>query len=286
MLTELQNRKIVVPQWVEALAEALMFYVKHTDEYMQGTIRTPPSYFYPFGSDMKVSEVNTLLAAVIGENMECKIFCDKYGLKYKYLNQEMLTKEIREIDGFLNKEWLGFASQASFDIYDNASAHTIQPDGTFVVDDEEHKTRKCYFIEDPNESIWPIAASLLQGYDVDHNKYGYLNVSNDTLQGDDDDDCSFAKIDFVEVTAWTQGTITSMSHLFPLFASTFQQGAGHSSGDTSGFFNLSLTGSKLAADIDYSEWQLAKTMGAFYKDGWSKTIYDNALLNWCIDKAF
>jgi hypothetical protein len=218
--------------------------------------------------------------------MKAKLFMDKYGIKYTTLNTSILTKDIKMLNGFHNKDWLAWASHNSFDVYDNGSAHTIQPDGTYVVDDVEHKSRAYYFIDKPDESIYHILSPLYQGYEADHNKYGFLDVSNDVFEGTDDDDTSFIKADWLEVTSWTEGTVTNMKDIIEKFAALYQQSAGHSSGNTAGFLNLSLTGSKLAADIDLAEWPLAKDLGSFKNTGFSKTIIDNGLLNWCISKAF
>jgi hypothetical protein len=258
---------------------------------MVGTVRTPPSFFIPYISDKKVSEVDTFLADyVYAYNGESKLYMDKFGVRYKTLSDEDLTKLPRLIHGVNNPEMLAFFNHSSFKVYDNAAEHIITPDGVYDQDANggEHTTRKFYFLDKPDEAIYHVLTPLLNEYDATNNKYGILDIDGCIYCGTDDDDVSFCYAKYLESTNFTGGTATILykTAMLQLYLALYEQGAGHSLGDTSGFMNQSLTGSKLTADIDQTVWPLAVRNGAFYGTGLSQAVIENALLNYCISKAF
>jgi hypothetical protein len=282
LMTEIDGKDIKVANWILALADDLSFYFKLSDEYMVGTVRTPPSYFYPFVSDRKLTETNTLLSGIYPNNALSKLYMDKFGLGYSKLTSSIITKELTEYRGFNNTKALAYFCHSKFQIYDNGGAHTIEPDGT--IHDDDLASRKYYFLDKPDEDILHVIAPVLEAYvDGDTCIYGIFGTNQ---IDNDDDDVSLIKIDFIESSAWTECTVSNIWYILKMFAASYQQGAGHSQGDTSGWFNVSLTGSKLAADVDLSSWPLAVDLGAFYGTGITETIADNALLNYCISKAF
>jgi hypothetical protein len=289
MMTEYDGKNICVPNWVLKIADDLSFYFKLTDEYMVGTLRTPPSYFIPYCSDQKVTEIQTLNGTVYANNALSKVFMDKFGVKYTKLNSSMITKDLTLYEGFHNTRALAYFCHEKFQIYDNGGAHTIEPDGT--IHDDDLASRRYYFVDKPDEDILHVLAPLLENYvDADTCVYGAFGVNH---IDNDDDDVSFLKTDFVETASWTEGTATNLWYILVMYAALYQQNAGHSQGDTSGWLNLSLTGSKLAADIDINisapstfDWPLAREMKASYATGITETIADNALLNYAITNAF
>jgi hypothetical protein len=289
LMTEIDGKHIMVPNWVLKLADDFLFYVQLGEQYTIGTVRTPPSYFIPYISDAKYSEMASYLGSyVYTYNGESKIYMDKFGVKYKELKSSDLTKPLTMYKGWRHPEVLAFLCHSSYHIYDNASIHLISPDGVYANDAiaADHASRKFYFVDKPDEAPYHLFTPLLNEYNADKNKYGWLDENIYHYSGGDDDDNSFEKAKYLEDTSFTGGTNTSMWYILKQFAATYQQSAGHSLGDTSGFLNLSLTGSKLAADIDIGNWPLAMEMDCFYGTGLTKSVIENALLNYCIANAF
>lgn len=282
MMTEYDGKDIAVPNWIIKIADELSFYFQMSDEYLVGTVRTPPSYFVPYTSDQKLTEIQALNVTVYGNNSLAKLYMDKFKVGYTKLSTSLIEKDLTLYQGVHNSKALAFFCHEFFQVYDNGGAHSIERDGS--IHDDDLTSRKYYFIDKPDEDILHVLAPLLESY-VDADTC-YFGAFGQIHCGADDDDISMIKADFIETTAWVAATVTNCWFMLQHYAALYQQGAGHSQGDTSGWLNMSLTGTKLAADIDLGDWPLAVSLKAFSGTGLTETIANNALLNFCIANAF
>jgi hypothetical protein len=271
VVANMEGRNLIIPDVCLKILKLFNWYVKRSDEYFIGTSTIPSSYWMPFIGYYTPDNLDTIINTVYTNLGQAKLHMDKFGVKYSKFSIGMLDsveKDMRKLDDDL----IAWFCHAYPEIYDGANPQSLRK-YSFSADNSEN--HRYYFRNSPNDSDIHAYAKLLDEYNATYNQYGGLlsTIVVPTTQGYVD----ALYCDKAEDTGFKGNSAAGFFHLIRKYYGVYKQ---------TNTFNISTTGTYLAADVDISTWPTAIDFDLKHGSGLNETKTDNILINALIRDMF
>jgi hypothetical protein len=240
---------------------------------MVGETAIPARYFLPFGPYGASASLKTLILALHSEQGECKLHCEKFGIKKSKWNNEWFEPVEKSIDDLDAIPYFNFSPVAYRGGAADQNRYPLYP---FNADASE--SNQYWFKNDPNESKLNYLAKLFHGYNATYNKYGGIFGP---LYSTSQDDWAFCA-NYTESSEFLQTDLISQIEVAMLFKALWQQ---------TNVINIELSGTDVSNyDINYTNagisWPLATQRGLKYGNGLDEAASDNVLISYLMELMF
>ena len=267
-VADLQNAGVIIPDVFVKLISKLNWVLKMSEEWFQGGITIPASYYYPFVPAHGTTALDALIVTLKANLTKALKFMNFFGIPGKPLDSTMLEYKVKTT---FDDDLIAYFGNVGFKVYDGANPQPIVPTGQLNGTDASHKAHRWWFKSggSPNDSEINDLAKLFWDYHATQNKYGGLfEFTCPTTQGY----MTILRCDESEATELIGGsTISGYPQYFLMYDCVWRQT------DT---LNVSMTGTYLAADVDVAVNPIFHNKGLKFYTGRSLVHVDGILLMW------
>ena len=249
---ELEQRGAVIPNAVIALVKEFNFYFKIQEPYVKGVVNLPGSYLIPFAPSKILTELEVYKTAIMANQLLAVNYMNKFGVKFSSFNRSMI--EGAQEFTLNSPRALQYFGHTQLHYYDAAAIVPLVPTGDIEAADGV-ATRKYWFVKDPNEDLFHALVPFLYGYVVTDNQYG--GIFDEYTCDASDNRIGVPSCEKTNSTTWNNQMIYDPEEvqIAMLWYGAWTQ---------TNTFNVSLTGTSLAAETDIINWPLAFINNAKY----------------------
>ena len=183
IISELQNRKLKVPQVAIDIADFLTWYCIIQNEYVQGNQHMPSSIFIPLVHNMNLADYTTLKDRILGNVAAAQVFSAKFGMKETPFVQAIVSGEAVHQMSYDSPDFLAWASFMS--IQGDAGSLVFNTVGGLQA---TYTTHRIWHYEGKPMSYVHRLGVFMQPYSAANNPYGMMikgntaNAANDKFQ--------------------------------------------------------------------------------------------------------